>query len=368
MRRGGALICLWLLLAAFDEPDRLRYDTSAASIDDEVTAPSTRPPEPGEQYPATLQDQAVSRRIEPQRPRDRAAGPQFRASVDASVTADSNVTNATDMETVELDLGEGRIPVPLDPRYRARDGVGIGVSGAVSGRVPVASAIAFAGDVEGYVLEYAGGATDDASALLAVGAELSTGGGTIVLVQLTGFERSYGGITAMRGFGVRGRLQQAVGEGQRITLFVDARSFESGYGDPFEGTEGGAWLTYDAVLRPDLSGSFGVYARGSWLGADAYSSREFGAYGGLNHYLTGDLVGGVSAGISRVAFEGPIAVLSPDPRRDWRWYGSFYLATRRPLLVGLTPSLTYTYNHTGSSIEFFRAERHRLRLGLSRSF
>jgi len=368
MRRAAALVVAWLMLGAFDEPVTLAYDPGA-SLEDRVagSSPSNRPPEPGEQYPASRTDEALPRRVEP--PRDRnPERAQWRATVDASVVADSNITNATDMETVELDLGDQVIPVPLDPRYRERGGIGIGVSASVGGRVPIASGVALALDAEGYLLEYEGGATDDASMLLAAGVELSGGGGRVVLVQLTGFERHYGGFTAMRGFGLRGRVVQPVGAGQRVSLFVDARSFQSDYGDDFEGTEGGAYLTYDAVLRPDLSAAVGAYARGSWLGAEAYSSRDFGVYGGLNHYLTDDLAGGVSAGLSRVSFDGPIVQLSPEARRDWRWYGSAYLTTRRPLLIGLTPSLTYTYNRTGSSIEFYRADRHRLRFGLSRSF
>lgn len=356
------------MLGAFDEPVTLAYDPGA-SLEDRVAgrSPSTTPPEPGEQYPATRTDEALPRRVEPPQAGNR-RGAQWRATVDASAVADSNITNATDMDTVELDLGDQVIPVPLDPRYRERGGIGIGVSASVNGRVPAASGVALALDAEGYLLEYEGGATDDASMLLAAGVELSSAGGRIVLVQLTGFERHYGGFTAMRGFGLRGRIVQPVGEGQRVSLLVDARSFQSDYGDDFEGTEGGAYLTYDAVLRPDLSAAVGVYARASWLGADAYSSRDFGIYGGLNHYLGDTLAGGVSAGLSRVTFEGPIVQLSPEARRDWRWYGSAYLTTRRPLLIGLTPSLTYTYNRTASSIEFYRADRHRLRFGLSRSF
>jgi hypothetical protein len=298
----------------------------------------------------------------------RSRRPEWRLTVDASAVADSNVTNSTDLETIELDLGGLILPVPLDPSLREHGDVGFGLSAAGAGRIPVAPNVALAIDAEGYVLEYDGSVTDDASLLLALGAELSGEGGDTLLVQLTGFERRFGGIAAMRGFGVRGRYQLPAGEGARVSLLVDARHFDSGYGDDFGGTEAGAYLSYEATLAPDLSGSLGVYARGSWLGADAYSNREIGAYGGLNRYLGDHFTGGVSGGISRVVFRGPIVILGPEARRDWRWYGSAYLTTRNPLLAGVTPSLTYSYNRTGSSIEFYRADRHRLRFGLSRSF
>ena len=368
MRRGAILIGAWLLLAAFDQPSPdLDYDLGAAAADDQLTAPSTQPPEPGEQYPPRLADQAVSTQPAPA-PERRPGGADWSLSVDASVVADSNVTNSTDRETVDLNLGGTVLPVPLDPSLREQGGVGVAASVHARGRIPVASGVAAAVDAEGFVLEQEGGLADDASALLAAGVELAGEGGATFLVQLTGFDRSFSGVSAMRGVGARARFRQPGGDGQTVSLFVDARFFDSGYGDEFGGTEAGAYLGYEAVLRPDLSASAGIYARASWLGADAYSNREFGAYGGLSHYLGSDFIAGLSGGISRIAFDGPIPILSADARRDWRWYGSAYLATRRPLFVGLTPSLTYTYNRTSSSIEFYRAERHRLRFGLSRTF
>lgn len=365
MRRGAALISAWLLLAAFAQPaPNLAYDPAVAA--EARIAPSTRPPEPGEQYPASIAEQAASNL--PEAAPRRRAGADWRLTVDASTVADSNVTNSTDRESVDLNLGGTVLPVPLDPELREHGGIGVGLSAHARGRVPVAQGVSAAVDAEGYVLEQEGRLADDASALVAAGVEIAGEGGTTALVQVTGFDRRYAGVSAMHGIGARGRLRVPVGNGQTASLFVDARFFDSDYGEDFGGTEAGAYLSYEAVLRPDLSASAGVYARGSWLGSDAYSSRELGAYGGLSHYLTGDLTVGVTGGLSRVLFDGPIPILSDDPRRDWRWYGSIFVATREPLLVGLTPSLTYTYNRTGSSIEFYRAERHRLRLGLSRTF
>ena len=367
MRRGAALFGVWLLLAAFDQPaPSLDYDLGGSGGEEQIAAPSTQPPEPGEQYPRRLEEQAASDRPEP--PRGRRERAEWSLAVDASVVADSNVTNSTDRETVDLTLAGAVFPVPLDPSLREQGGVGVAVSAAVRGRVPVARGVSAALDAEGYVLEQEGRLADDSSALLAAGVELAGENGATVLVQVTGFDRRFAGVSAMRGVGARGRLRLPVGEGQAVSLFVDARFFGSDYGEDFEGTEAGAYLGYEAVLRPDLSASAGVYARGSWLGGDAYSNREFGVYGGLSHYLSDDLIGGLSGGLSRVVFDAPIEILSPDARADWRWYGSVYVAARRPLLVGLTPSLTYTYNRTGSSIEFYRAERHRLRFGLSRTF
>jgi len=364
MRRGAILVGFWLLLAGFANEDADRAKGADDAADDQHTSPSTQPPEPGEQYPAGLEDQARENR--PQR-RAR-GGADWRLTVDASVVADSNVTNSTDRETIDLSVNGTVLPVPLDPSLREHGGIGAGVSAHARGRISVSPGVSVAVDAEGFMLEQEGERSDDASALLAAGVELSGENGATVLIQVTGFDRQHAGVSAMRGVGIRGRYRQPVGDGQTVSLFIDTRFFDSDYGDEFGGTEAGAYLSYEAVLDPTLTGSLGIFARGSWLGADAYSSREFGAYGGLNHYLTGGLLGGISAGISRLEFDGAIPILSPDPRRDWRLNGSVYVAARRPVLAGLTPSLTYTYNRTGSSIEYYRADRHRLRFGLSRTF
>jgi hypothetical protein len=369
MRRGAAIFGAWLLLAAYQAPPAapLAYDLAAASTDDQLAAPSTEPPEPGEQYPPSLADQArpAAPAAEPRRGDGRG---DWRLTVDASVVADSNITNSTDAQTVELDLDGVTFPVPLDPSLRQQSGIGVGMSASLRGRVPVAGAISAAVDAEGFVLEQEGRRADDSSILLAAGAEIQAPGDATILVQATGFDRRFAGVSAMHGVGVRGRYRQPLGGGDAVSLFVDARFFDSDYGEEFGGSEAGIYLTYETVIDPTLSGSAGVYARGSWLGSDAYSSREFGVHGGLSHYLTGDLIGGLTAGLGRVAYEGPILLLSADPRRDWRMNASLYVAARRPLLIGLTPSLTYTYGRTSSSIEYYRADRHRLRFGLSRTF
>ena len=370
MGSGAALIGAWVLFVAFQDPPQtpLAYDLAAAAADDQLAAPSTRPPEPGEQYPPSLVDEARRVRPDPAAPRPRARGADWRATFDASVVAYSNITNSTDADTVELDLGGQRLPVPLDPSLRQRSGVGLGLSASVRGRIPLSETVTAAVDAEGFVLEQEGARSDDSSILLAAGAEIAAGGDATLFIQATGFDRRYAGLSAMHGLGLRARYRQALGEGKALTLSLDARRFESDYGEDFGGTEGGAYLTYETVIDPTLSGSVGFYARASWLGAEAYSSREFGAFGGLSHYLTSGLIGGVTAGLAYVEYDGSILLLSPDPRTDWRAYGSLYVAARRPVLVGLTPSLTYTYNRTSSSIEFYRADRHRLRFGVSRTF
>lgn len=329
------------------------------------------PVEPGEQYPPDPKDEAVR----PAVAAPAAAAPaakrrekDFRLSIDMSVTADSNVTNGTNLSTVPMDLGDGPLPVPVDPNLREKAGLGVGMSAAANVRLPISAGAAVAIDVEGYAVEYEGPRSDDASALLAAGVEFGSGSAPAGSLQLIAFERWYGGVKALEGVGLRGNWRHPLGPRSNLRLAVDARIFDSAYGDAFGGSQASAYLTYDTVLNPSLSFSGGIYARREWLGDDSFSSLDSGIYGGLSAFLGEDFSGGITAGLSRTAFDEPFLLLDPDPRADWRVYASGWLSTRRPVALGLHPSLTYTYSRTSSSIPYFSSDRHRLRLGVQRKF
>lgn len=354
----------WLCLAAFAPvavTPRLGYALEGLSDD------RLQPGETSNPYPPREAERPVSPIAEPaRREQARKVGAEWRLAIDASLTADSNVTNGSDL--VALPAGGGALPIPLDPAVRKRAGIGYGVSAAAALRLPIAPGAKLALDAEGYTVEYEGGRSDDAALLLAAGVELGEGADTAGSLQFVAFERWYAGVVANRGIGARGKYRLGVGDGENISLAIDARIFESGYGEEFGGTQAAFYLTYDRVLASDLSGSVGLLARREWLETDAYSGFEIGAYGGLSYYLSKDLIGGVSGGISRLTFDAPLLFLSPKDREDWRIYASVYLSTRRPVGWGLFPSLTYSFNKTDSSIGFYRAERHRVRLGLLKSF
>ncbi|MGZ8307616.1 MAG: surface lipoprotein assembly modifier, partial [Allosphingosinicella sp.] len=215
---------------------------------------------------------------------------------------------------------------------------------------------------------YGGSSNDDMSALVAAGVAFGTGRSPDATVQLFAFDRWYGGVEASRGLGLRGNYRHALAKGQTMRLSVDARIFDSDYGEAFGGKEASLYLAYDRTLNSTLSASLGAWAHREWLRDESFSYSEAGIYGGLSHYLNDALTGGVTAGVSRTWFDEPFLRLGPDPRRDWRMYGTLWLMTRRPVGWGVTPSLTYTYNRTASSIAYYSTDRHRLRLGVQRKF
>lgn len=329
------------------------------------------PVEPGEQYPPTRREEALSPAVAPPRPEPRAPRSRkadWRLAVDMSVTADSNVTNGTRLHSVPIDLGDGPLPVPVDPNLRERSDVGYGVSATANVRLPIAAKAALAVDVEGYALEYGGRRSDDASALVAAGVEFGAGASPEGSLQLIAYDRWYGGVKALEGLGLRGFWRHRLGKHDHVRLAVDARIFDSAYGDRFGGHEASLYVSYDTVLSPRLSASLGLYGHRQWLSDDAFSSIDAGIYGGLSAYLGEDFTGGLTAGLSRSAFDEPFLLLAPDPRSDWRAYASAWLTTRRPVAWGLYPSLSYTYNRNSSSIAYYDSQRHRLRLGLKRRF
>ncbi|HEX8064713.1 MAG TPA: surface lipoprotein assembly modifier [Allosphingosinicella sp.] len=368
----AALCAAWLCLCAAAAP-RLQvaaYDGPVILAGGDSEALSV-PVEPGEQYPPEPREEAVRPAVAPSRtkpPAAKAREKDFRLSVDLSVTADSNVTNGTNLHSVPIDFGDGPLPVPVDPNLREKSGIGAGMSAAANVRLPIAAGAAVAIDVEGYAVEYEGPRSDDASVLVATGLEFGTGNAPTGSLQLIAFDRWYGGVKALEGVGLRGNWRHALGPRSNLRLAVDARIFDSGYGDAFGGSQASLYVTFDSVLNPSLSFSGGLYGRREWLGDDSFSSLDAGVYGGLSAYLSEDFSGGVTAGLSRTSFDAPFLLLDSDPRADWRLYASGWLSTRRPVALGLHPSLTYTYSRTSSSIPYFSSDRHRLRFGVQRRF
>jgi tetratricopeptide (TPR) repeat protein len=323
-----------------------------------------------EQYRLAEQDQTLSPELAALVKKGRVKSAEraiWYLNVDASVIADSNINNATDLDAVPVNFGDVTLPVELDPVFQSQAGLGFGASATAGLKLRASQAVALSIDGEASIVDYQDRLADDISLLLAAGPELTFEGG-VAAVQGTVFQREYGGSVANEGFGIRARYQRLIEEDERVTLYLDARVFESGYGQAYEGEQASAYLVYEVVFDPDLSGNITLYGRREWLGFDPFSNFEFGSYGGLNAYLNEHIAGGVSLGLTRVLFDDPFPTLSPRSRRDWRLFGSVYIATRRPAFLGITPSLSYSFNRTNSNVGFYSADRHRLRLGLAKGF
>jgi outer membrane protein len=364
------LAAAWLALTGFAPEPRSELPYDIAALLGGAAESGYPPVEPGGQYPPQERDRvsppAASR--PPARPAAAPRKTSWSLSVDASVTGDSNITGGTSLDSVAIDGGSGPVPVPVDPAFRAKSSIGVGASATAGVRAPVSDAVSLAFDAEGYALRYPDEpGANDSSALVAGGVAVAEGQGSGTL-QLTAFDRWYAGASASRGVGLRGNWRQAIGGGQHVGLYLDARVFESDWGDALTGRSAAIFLSYDSPLDPATTAAGGVYLRRDWMHDDSFSNAELGAYASLTHYLSSAVTGGLSAGLSRSGYDAPLTYLSPEARRDWRAYASLWLTARKPIALGLYPSLTYTYGRTWSNIAFYRSDRHRLRLGVSRSF
>jgi hypothetical protein len=287
-------------------------------------------------------------------------------TVDLSTAWDSNYTNQTSLPAIDVIVGDETIPIELDPTYRQRSG--LGQAATVSGGIhlPIDPDVALIIEGEAQLANFPGAVGDDISVLLAAGPQVTFTPSSQGALQGFGFERWYGGVIASRGVGLRGRYQQAVSDDSRVYLWIDARVFESGYGEEFDGTQASIFLTYEDLLNPSLSLTLSGYARREALGADAFSNLDTGVSGGLSAFLPLGLKGGFNVGLSRIWFDDPLVFYSADPRRDWRYSGSVWLMPKKAIGPGLWPSLSYAYSRQDSTLQFYRTDRHRVRLGVAR--
>lgn len=287
-------------------------------------------------------------------------------NIDVGLAPDTNVNNATSARLIDSIYGNNTIE--LNDEARRRKGVGqfVGASGGV--RLRLKDGVAMLIDADGQLTNQSGTSADDISALVAAGPELTMKNGARVSVQAVGVKRWYGGKVAQQGGGGRISFQQNLTAGQRVGLQVDVRNVTSGYGHAYAGWQSSAFATYERVVHRSLIASATLFARRESLGLDAYSNTEFGGSVGIGGELPHGINAGLSAGISRVLFDDPLPILSPDKRRDWRLNARAYVGARSIRVLGFSPSFTYTYNQSESSLDLYRTTRHRVQLGLARYF
>ena len=293
---------------------------------------------------------------------------KWHLNVDVGLAPDSNVNNATDARTIDVSIGNGTIPIELNEAARRRSGVGqvATVSGGV--KLRLSDGVAMLIDADGQFINQTGKAADDVSALLAAGPEFTLKNGARLSVQALGVQRWYGGRSATTGGGVRASYQQDLGAGARIGVQVDSRRISSGYGEAFGGWQHAIYASYERVVNKAMVASASLFARRDDLRSKAYSSTEFGGNLGIGGELPWGLNVGLSGGVSRVLFDAPLAFLSPDSRKDWRFNARAYLGARSVRVAGFSPSVTYTYNGINSTVGLYEIDRHRVQFGLARYF
>jgi outer membrane protein len=288
-------------------------------------------------------------------------------SVDFGFAPDTNINSATTDRTIDVAFGNSTLPVTLDPTARKTTGVGQVASVSGSVRLRLADGLAMVVDADGNAVNYRGTRADDISSLVAAGPELTFTDGTRVTVQALGSQRWYGGQVAAQTFGARANVTRNLGEGARIAGQIDARRVESGFAPAFDGWQFGGFISYEQVLRRSMVASLTGFVRREPLRSDAYSNTEFGMTAGVGGELPWGLNAGLTGQVSRANFDAPLAIFG-ETRRDWRMQGRAYLGARDIRLAGFSPSLTYTYSTTRSTIDLYDFDRHRVEVTVARYF
>ena len=288
-------------------------------------------------------------------------------NVDAAAITDDNVNNGLKRELVTLTTnGRSRV-VRVSPERLKKSSFGLYTSARAGVEIRTGTNTALSVEAEASMSDFEGDNADEFAFLFAAGPELTHSSGAFSL-QTFAYERSYAEVTSARGLGVRARSQDRLSNSERVYVYLDGRSIDSGYGESQEGWQGNGLVAYEHTIGPGFSMSATLLLQREWLGSETASNTEVSAFYGFGFYLPLQLRAGGSLGITRVSFDGTNLLLSDEPRSDWRYNAGLYVTTRQPLWIGIRPTVGYSFLLTDSSIPLFDTERHRFRLNLAKRF
>lgn len=292
----------------------------------------------------------------------------WRVTTEFGLAPDTNITNGTRAETIDLIVGNQALPLTLDERARQRSGLGQTARFSAGYRFGLGErgALLIDGDAQG--VNYEGITADDYTVQLAAGPEFRPSEGLAISLQGLGLRRWYGGMTAVTQFGVRLAAERTLDSAQRIGLTLDARRSESAFQDTYSGWNLSLYATYERVIARSLIASASLFARTDRLNERAYSSDEFGLSAGIGGELTHGINAGLVGTASRAMFGAPLLSLSTEPRGDWRLSGRIYAGLRSVRFLGFSPSVSYTYMLNASSLPLYEASRSRFTFNVARYF
>lgn len=292
----------------------------------------------------------------------------FRADVTLGIAPDTNINNATDARTVDVNLGDYSLPLELDAGARRRSGTGQTAVASAAARLPIGGDLFFLGNLDGSGLNYSGSRFDDYLVQAAAGAEAQVSNEASLSLQAIGAQRWYGGRVASRQLGLRGGAQRTLDAGRRLGVQVDVRRTDTEFDRAFDGWQGGMYLSYETSFRRTFAAAAQAFVRRDWLNAGAYSNTEVGV--GAN--VAGELPRGFNIGfggsVSRAKFDDAIPLFSLSPRRDWRVTSQVSLGNRKLRVLGFSPQVSWAATGILSSLDLYRTRRSRFSFQLARYF
>lgn len=289
-------------------------------------------------------------------------------SADFGLAPDTNITNGTAAETIDVTFGNQVLPFTLQGNARKRSG--LGQTAAISGgwRFKLDEKLALLADANLQGVNYEGTSADDYTGQLAIGPQYRFDDETSVSLQGIGSQRWYGGQRAATQFGARGQVQHLLDRGQRAGLTIDARHTDSGFSPDYDGWSLGAYVSYERVMMHSFIASASVFVRTDRLRSAIYSNKEAGFNIGIGGELPLGINAGLSGGLSRSQYDAPLLAFGPDARRDWRYSASVYAGLRSVRLAGLSPSVSWSLSKTDSTLPLYTTDRQRFTFNLAKYF
>lgn len=292
----------------------------------------------------------------------------FDLTIDAGLAPDSNITNGTNAETVDVNFGGFMIPLTLNPTARQKSGIGQSLIVSSSYRTRLSPTAKLLVEFDSQTTNYQGKAADDIALQFAAGPELQIGEADRLTVQAVALQRWYGGKNASSGGGARLGFQHDFENGHRLGINVDARYAKSGFSSAYSGWSLSGQAVYERIIATSMIGYASLFGRRDILNSKSYSGHEYGTNVGVMGDLPLGISIGLSGGISRAGYDAPLPLFSNDPRKDWRFSGRAQIGLRSIRALGFSPSVTYDYNRIDSSLLLYKSDRHRVRFGLARYF
>lgn len=293
---------------------------------------------------------------------------QFTFGLDLGIAPDSNITNGTSAETVDIAFGNQTIPLTLDNQARQRSGTGQTVGLTSTARIGFSGDTRLLIETDANFVNYKGQGSDDIFAQIAIGPDFRLGDETRLSVTALGSHRWYGGQKAQLAGGLRASLLHNLSDSARLGFSLDARRNDSGIASAYSGWQFGGTATFEKAIARRFIASATLFGRRDALNSRSYSGTELGANLGFGGDLPLGLTAGISGGVSRAAYDAPLVLFGSEPRKDWRLNARVQLGIRAFRFLGFSPSLTYSFSKSASSLTLYDSTRHRLRFGLARYF
>lgn len=288
---------------------------------------------------------------------------RFKLNFTIGLAPDSNINAATADRTVNI-FG---LPFELDDDARAKTGIGQMATVTSGVRLRMADGLALVVDADGYLVNYDGTQADDMSVLFNAGPELTFNDRTQLVATGTAQQRWYGGRVVTQSTGARATLRHQLTRSARIQVAAEAKSVNAKFDPAYDGWSYAANATLEHVVAKSLVASVSAYARRDDTRVAAYSSTEGGLFAGLGGELPHGINAGFSLQASRAVYDDPLAAFG-ETRKDWRYGARVNVGSRTWRLLGFSPSATYSYARTDSSIDFYSYDRHRIEFQLARYF